>query len=666
MEQDRTRAYADWLIANKDRAGSPEYVKVADAYRKLREGAAPAPAGPGFGSGPANALSATASGFNKTLGTMLGGVPDLINWPLRAAGVPGFERTFGERIQGGMEKAGMIRPTGGYEGFEEFGSNLAPGVALAPVAGLATAAGAASGSPIVSTILNALGMGRTATGTVAREAVGAGLQMAGGAAGRAAGGAVGGEAGARIGDLLGSLAGPMAPAAVTKGIVEPAARRMLGRADGSSGQAYDTLVQSGVTPTPGLVGNSAVARMENAATYVPGFPSGERVRTQSFQDFQRALFGAADDISGSPIPTREVPDRPVVGARFQDVAREGLDNARARLGAPFQQIEDTFGPRRGVDITRTLETDIPAMQAQTSGGRQGTLASAMDDIMGTRGIEIRDSQNELGPRTVMPFEQARDTVSDVKSGMVRGGVPTLSDRYTGGLAQSLDDRIVAALRSEDPALADSYTTASRAYADAHNPHIPLTEGGDVPYLDKLSSMKTGQDAFTNVMSEGQWERADVLRRNNPGAWPAVASDILTTGAEAPVRNQTADISVSPMVFTTWWKGLAPEARMRLAQNDPAMLDRLQNLADSGQLFLDRAGSMNFSNTAPSAATATFMGSILSNPLLALKVLGSSAATGALATSPNTARAIAGRTRPAVDALADPALRASAREWIGGL
>jgi hypothetical protein len=77
----------------------------------------------------------------------------------------------------------------------------------------------------------------------------------------------------------------------------------------------------------------------------------------------------------------------------------------------------------------------------------------------------------------------------------------------------------------------------------------------------------------------------------------------------------------------------------------------------------RSGTMNFSNTAPSAATATFMGSVLSHPLQTAKALGSSYLTGGLATSPRAAEIIANRNvSPLTERLFRPGVQATAREF----
>ena len=40
---DRLQQYADWLIANQNKKGTPEFATVANSYKQLR-GTAPAPA----------------------------------------------------------------------------------------------------------------------------------------------------------------------------------------------------------------------------------------------------------------------------------------------------------------------------------------------------------------------------------------------------------------------------------------------------------------------------------------------------------------------------------------------------------------------------------------------------------------------------------------------
>ena len=38
---DRMQQYADWLVANQSKKGTPEFQTVADAYTQLRQGQQP-------------------------------------------------------------------------------------------------------------------------------------------------------------------------------------------------------------------------------------------------------------------------------------------------------------------------------------------------------------------------------------------------------------------------------------------------------------------------------------------------------------------------------------------------------------------------------------------------------------------------------------------------
>ncbi|HCZ49680.1 MAG TPA: hypothetical protein DCZ11_11825, partial [Gammaproteobacteria bacterium] len=64
------RDYAEWIVANKDKKGTPEFEKVSQAYALAKaKGAITAPLGPD--SQAANIVRATGSG-----------VADIVGWPI--------------------------------------------------------------------------------------------------------------------------------------------------------------------------------------------------------------------------------------------------------------------------------------------------------------------------------------------------------------------------------------------------------------------------------------------------------------------------------------------------------------------------------------------------------------------------------------------------------
>lgn len=705
----RLDAYANWIRQNQDKAGTPEFVKVADAYRGLREQHQWEQERPATGITAVDGTSAGLSGFNKGVATVLGGPVDLVNAGMRAVGLPASDRPFmgSDQIKGWMKDTGMVRPNYGYETAERIGEGTGMGVGMAVPFGMASRAMAArNASPTLTALFEALGPSQSATGTVAGQTLGSALQVGGENLAESAGA---GELGQTLGGIAASAGIPLSILAL-KNTAGRGVAAMLRRPETPGGmtsqQAYDTLVANGITPTPGLVGSQSAARMENAATYVPFLKRGERVRDQSFHEFQTALRNTADEIAGSPGYSQTILPQPTVGARFQSNAAEGMDKTTTRLAERQQRLEDTIGPQTLVPVEQIvpqieglaqtnvngqtrmrtdpalaegvqnevnrlnavrvpehaplaglLQTEIAARQAMLANETPGTAAHAR------LVAEIGQLEGQASANLKAPYEAIKDIRTQAGYAATPNGPTAVLGEHQIGQARDTYTGVMQDA-AEKAGVGAEFRFANREYADLHNPDLPLAQGGDIPYLEKLRTMETGQQAYNNVMGEGQWERADVLRRNNPEAWPTTAADIVMSNAEAPVRNQTKNIDVSPMAYNNWWKSMAPEMQTRLAQFDPQIEARLQGLSDAGQLFLDRSGTMNFSNTAPSAATAVTMGGLFSHPIETAKALGSSFGASMLATSPEMAKMIGQRYSVGADprftqALVD-ALKGTAR------
>lgn len=683
----RLDAYANWIRANQDKAGTPDYVKVTDAYRQMREQQQWEQERPATGSAAVDGTSAGLSGFNKGVATVLGGPVDLVNAGMRAVGLPTSDRPFmgSDQIKGWMKDTGMVRPNYGYETAERIGEGTGMGVGMAVPFGMASRAMAArNASPTVTALFEALGPSQSATGTVAGQTVGSALQVGGENLAESMGA---GDLGQTLGGIGASAGIPLSLLAL-KNTAGRGVAAMLRRPETPGGvtsqQAYDTLVANGITPTPGLVGGGAAARMENAATYVPFFKHGEAVRDRSFNEFQTALRSTADEIAGAPGYSQEILPQPTVGARFIDNAQQGYDKTMDRISTRQDNLENAIGPQTllpvdqiipqiqsisetavdgqlrprtspalasGIDneiskinavrvpehptLDGLLQTEINARQAMLENATPGTATSARLEA------ELEALRGKVDANQKAPYEAIKDirteagtvaTPTGPAAVLNEGQIGQARDTYT-GIMQDAANKAGQGLE---------FQLANEEYSRLMSKKLPLAEGGDIPYLDQLRSMETGQNAYNNVMGEGKWERADVLRRNNPEVWPTTAADIVMSNAEAPVRNQTKNIDVSPMAYNTWWKSLSPEMQTRLANFDPQVQSRLQGLSDTGQLFLDRSGTMNFSNTAPSAATAVTMGGIFSRPIETAKALASSFGASMLATSPEMAKMIGQR------------------------
>lgn len=187
----REEKYAQWLVDNQDKQGTPEFDTVASAYRQLRSGvqAAPAPA-PQDDRGSMLDLAAQGAtlGFSDELAGLYGGAMNALRLKSPIEGYRGTRDIARERVQAFRER------NPGAALAAEFGGGLLPGGvgagrALAG-AGLRELAkrGAATGAGLGAAQGLGYSEGEGVGGTLADIATGAGIGGIFGGAGSAVGG----------------------------------------------------------------------------------------------------------------------------------------------------------------------------------------------------------------------------------------------------------------------------------------------------------------------------------------------------------------------------------------------------------------------------------------------------------------------------------------------
>lgn len=277
--------------------------------------------------------------------------------------------------------------------------------------------------------------------------------------------------------------------------------------------------------------------------------------------------------------------------------------------------------------------------------------------------ELADLQARREANRQVPAE-ALDTAL-TKIGYDAQGNPTIDTGQTKQVKGALGQARENAYASVDPALADRLRSLDEHYALLQDKTAPRAEGGDIPYLRRLTDTPNDIDVFSQVADPKRWDNASVVQRNAPDQWGALASSIMGEKSALPPGKRGPIINSTPAAFAKWWGSLPSSGKIMFANGSEDTLNRLNSLHEAAQQYGLRSGTMNFSNTAPSAATATFMGSVLSHPVQTAKALGSSFLMGGMATSPQTARVIANRVSPLVDRLMGPATQAGMRELEAG-
>lgn len=652
----------------------------------------------GYGNPAEDMASAGLSGVNKGIAEAAGGPVDLVNWGMRKVGLPASDRPVmgSDWIKDRMTGADMIQPSRGHDTAERFGELVGNGVATATGAGMLGPL-AQAGSKTAA-VLDALGPAKTATGTLAQQTTGAALQQAGETAGGAVGERIGGERGRQIGSVVGGVATPLAPTLAAR-TGEGALRFALGDGENSA-RAYDTLQANGITPTPGLVGNQTAARMENAASYIPG-GRGERGIMGSFQQFQDRVGQLRGEVAGDPDPRTDLRGADTIGADARTIAERGLLNTKNRIGGEYDQLRDDFGPQRLVPVHEAVDTlrdmgtttvngqtrprldpnmqagldseidrvnDIRVPRSQTAEQLLQTEIRARQDMLNDPTLrpnarrqlqqELADLQGRVEANRQVPAEALDKTIT--KIGYDGQGNPTVDTAQTNQIKNVLKDARLRAYEARDPALADRLRSIDEEYALLMDKTAPRAEGGDIPFLKKLTETPNDIDVFNQVADPKRWDNAHVVMRNDPHSWGSLAADIMGEKSALPPQKRTELINTSPGKFMEWWGTLPTSGKIMYANGSQETLDRINSLYDAAQRFGARSGTMNFSNTAPSAATATFMGTALAHPIAMAKALGSSYLTGHVATSPKTARVLAGKTDPILDRLFAPGAKAGVR------
>jgi hypothetical protein len=135
-----------------------------------------------------------------------------------------------------------------------------------------------------------------------------------------------------------------------------------------------------------------------------------------------------------------------------------------------------------------------------------------------------------------------------------------------------------------------------------------------------------------------------MQRNAPdnSQYLDVAADTILNRSGMP--NPMEGINVSPLQLSKWWGGMSETERMAMVGGNLRAYDALRQLADAGDIFRNRATSVNASQTAPTLATMGVAGNLIAEPVTTLGLLGSGLGIASLASSENFARQLA-RTNP---------------------
>jgi hypothetical protein len=537
-DAERLDAAANWIRNNQDKAGTPEFVKVAGAYRDLRGASLP-----DITEARANEDPNSWGNIADRVGTnALAAVPDLgigiYNAGARALGYPNAQADY---IAPKMRAA---------VGAKELPEDASTWQQLGEGAGSALLGGGARA--IASAPSLAQAAYRTLP-TVIAPTVGSHY-----------GGKVGASVGEAIGDretgaLLGSIVGGGASQApfVARGRV---ANRMAGMSREDAPEIAAAAERQGVTPTVGMLGDERAQRIERDLGNKQGSASVIAAgRTGAIDDITAALDRAAVARgSTDPLPTPGT-----IGGDVSEVARVGRDQMGNISSAAQQQLMDRIGPR--------TDTDVSGILASMENVRQRTdpgTAAPIDARLGTlRQMLPVDEEGNVVSANV-PYERLKDWRTNLRARSQ--GYDPVPTRYAGEIYDATTDAMRGAAESSGvPAdYFNNVQTRTRGIMGPEGPH---------EQLDAVANSDPSQ-AYNYVRrGEQNPEQLRMLQATGSPELDRVLGDYVRQRGNQTIGTNGAR---GPINFANWWDRMHPEARDVLGGTQAPNITDVATLARS--------------------------------------------------------------------------------------
>jgi hypothetical protein len=496
--------YAQWIVDNQDKQGSPEFETVASAYKAAREQTKPAQpkkqsnnvsaeaskaAAEGLGLGDALAVAA-GQGFDK----MAMGLKDLT-----LAGVERFApESFANAAKQEREKQARLESEKDaiYAGLKA-ARPIATGAGEAIPSIMATGLAGLLPSAAVTGGMEALKYGSPEE-RASRGVVGAGSTLIGGAVGQ------------KVANLI-----------------SPVASKML-----SSGQraALKAAIAMGYRPRISEVtGSPLMARIEDVAARTPG---GAGV----MQDFAQANQNAVNRRAAQSI-----------GETADEMTPQVFSDAATRLGKTFQEIKDLPGkqiaisPKVGEIADELLKTQSKQIAAQ----RDPALT-----VIAKQAKMLAQNSGKIDGET---YQLTRSGLSD-QAFDATGTNKALYGKLLGALDDSAEQSLKA---SGNEALAKALREVRPQYANLKTLEKGMVaEGGNVSPARLAAALRNNNpSAFRQGKLEGNplydiakiGENMKPLKAGSPTYEREATADILSSLIRAPLAYTAAKATTSPMM-----------------------------------------------------------------------------------------------------------------------
>lgn len=506
---DRLNAYADWLRANKDKAGSPEFVKVADAYRQLRQQGQAQPtqpeepgllqrgvdmvnrAGLGLVTGPADL---TAYAGNK--------LTDASNWIDRkskalARQVPGI----GQYVAPDNVDDGTRLPYAGPALRSALGVPEQSANASLPERALETATNVLFAHKMTGTPITAASVAKPTAGIEAGGELG---EMVGGEDGRMVGSILGGGGASIAAERAGSLLRPFGAE--------------------NAGDVYDAAQRLGVRVTAGQVGDGGAKWLEKSIGAVPWMGLGvNRAREEAAAGLRNVRDRVAADVNGGMTPDASPG---VMGSFFREGAERADDRIQGRLSAQQEALEQAIGSDTPVNVRPVQDTLASMAQGTDDQGAAGLLGRLGQlNSMAPGGATARFATGPFAPLmnsggpgpSAVPYGVVKDFRSHLGRDM--DGQPALEAHQSRPVYGALTDAMEETANARGQG--DQFRAANEAYSDAQ-PTLdslrrvagkkdvkgervnPMDDVRAETYLRRLARTRAGLEPYAESFTPEDW------------------------------------------------------------------------------------------------------------------------------------------------------------------
>jgi len=668
MAEPTFEAIESWLLDNSDKEGTPDYVKMSNAYRALDpQGPAPAVGAKNisfgedmmtrlkFGLGidtPDTSAGRDAAALNlddimaakrltsdprslsnradRVMAGAIGGVPDLgigvYNAGARMVGSPDSQVEYlTPKMLNNAGVPALPEDAPWYERLGEAGASAFVG----------GGAGAAGG--VLSTARNTANVARAAlpAGSSAK-AIASTAMPVGSTAVRMAlptvvptvAGAAGGEAGAYLGKkflgdeetgaLLGSLLGGSAMAA------KPAVQSIIhqiydGKGAPNARDIFAAANRQGVTPTAGMLGDESIMRREQRYAGMPGSAG----VVQDARNTSRAQIGDAYNQSAEARGAIDMNPTPgTIGENVNIAARESADALRAGSDARQVALQDRVGANTPVNVSPIFERGY-GMMADPAANLTPSARRAIDYRLTNELMPLIDRNaggDPLPPPGVghnggpplagetAPYGNVRGFRTELGQGIdtpAGGRLPPTSQLY-GPTTDAMRD--TAASRGVSPQNFDTTQAHTRA-VERTTPTEPGGPIGDYPALQRYINEDPAK-SFSYLNSGRQ--NPDVLGILEATQHPLINQiygDVMRLIGNDTINKPGAR---GPANFDNAWSRMHPDARSTI------LGDQLPNVAD--QVSLARALDIPTSQAGLTRAVGG-QGDAVANKVMGSEILG---------------------------------------------